>query len=231
MVEGCFQRFGLHDIGISAAVIERINAAGDAILVDPLDEVETKLLHAPIAEANHFPELPSRIHMQKREWRLARRESLHRKMKHNGAVFADGIEHDGTLSLGRNLPHDVDAFGLKPLQMSEVRRRQNRLIKGARHSLLPEIRTQVVTRDAGEFLHAEHQVGRDLSIAANPLADGTFAPSGSFCDFALKLSTAAEKGFEIGHGRALATLKLSNKRRIASQSRKFQMSRKNLRDV
>ena len=57
--------------------------------------------------------------MHQRERRLGRIEGLHRQMQHDGAVFADGIEHHRVLTLGDHLTHDVDTFGLELFEMGQ----------------------------------------------------------------------------------------------------------------
>ena len=60
--------------------------------------------------------------MQQREGDGAGEESLLRQAKHDGGVFADGVEHHRLLELGGDLAEDVDALGLEELQMAEAGR-------------------------------------------------------------------------------------------------------------
>ena len=41
-------------------------------------------------------------------------------MQHHRAVLADGVEHNRIMALGSHLPHDVDAFRLKVLKVSQA---------------------------------------------------------------------------------------------------------------
>ena len=50
---------------------------------------------------------------------LRRIECLHRQMQHHRRILADGIEHHGMVALRHDLAHDLDAFGLQPLQMRQ----------------------------------------------------------------------------------------------------------------
>jgi hypothetical protein len=139
MVERRLQRLGLHDVGIGAAVVEGVDPAGQPIPIDPFVQLETELLHPPVPEGDHLAELPGGIDMEQREGRFARCEGLHRQMQHDGAVLSDGIEHHGRLGLGRDFPHDVDAFGFEPLQMRHGGQDLGGSGDGIRHSCLPKI--------------------------------------------------------------------------------------------
>ena len=91
-----------------------------AILVDAntayaLGDVLDELGRPPVAELDHLPELPGGVHVQKRERRLGRMKGLHRQVQHHRRILADGVQHDRVFGLGHDFPHDVNAFGFKPL--------------------------------------------------------------------------------------------------------------------
>ena len=66
-----------------------------------------------VAKGDHLAELPGRIDMQQREWRRSGGEGFAGEMQHDAGIFADRIEHDGTLELGGDFADDVDRLGLK----------------------------------------------------------------------------------------------------------------------
>ncbi len=119
-IKSLLQRLGLHDIGMDlGAVAERPDAARHAVGIDMDDEIKAKPAGGLVAEPDHFLEFPRRIHMQKRERRLAGSEGLHRQMQHHGGVLADGIQHHRIAKFGRDLANDVDAFRFQPVEMGE----------------------------------------------------------------------------------------------------------------
>ena len=137
--------------------------------------------------------------MEQRQGRLAGGEGLHRQVQHDGAVLADGIEHDGALGLGRDFPHDVDAFGFEPLQMRQSWPGLEGGGGGIGHSCLPKIWSKISPGNSGELLDPQHQVRRNLTLATHPLADGAFAATHRLGDIALALAARSEEAPEIWH--------------------------------
>jgi hypothetical protein len=68
----------------------------------------------------HASGVPGRIDVQQREGRAAVVEGLAREMDHHARVLADRVEHHGTLELGDDLPHDMNALRLQSTQMTEA---------------------------------------------------------------------------------------------------------------
>src|SRR5699024_2032126 len=71
----------------------------------------------PVTEFDHLPELPGRIDMQEREWRLFRIERLQRQVKHHRAVLADGIQHDRSLTFRSHCADDMDRLSLELIKV------------------------------------------------------------------------------------------------------------------
>lgn len=112
--------FRLHDIGVDRRTVgERIDAPPNAISVDVDEEIQSEFQCDLTAESDHLPEFPGRIDVQHGKGRLGRIKGLHRKMQHDGRVFADGIKHHRLLTLGNHFTHDEDAFGFKPLEVGQ----------------------------------------------------------------------------------------------------------------
>jgi len=119
-VQGLLQRLGLHDVRVAlGAVRERPDAFVDAVLVDPLDEVQVEVLHQLVTELDHLAELPRGVHVEDLERDLGRRERLLGEAQHDSGVLADGVEHHGPLELRGDLTDDVDALLLQLLQVAE----------------------------------------------------------------------------------------------------------------
>ena len=112
-IQRLLQPLRLHHIRMQPrARRDGANARAHALLIDVDDQVEAQLFRALVAEGDHLPELPGRVHMQQREWRIGGIEGLHRQMQQHGGILADGIEDHRPLAGGRHLAKDMDAFGL-----------------------------------------------------------------------------------------------------------------------
>jgi|694.fasta_scaffold08788_12 hypothetical protein len=92
----------------------------DAVLVDPLQELEVPVLRQLVAELDHLPELVGRVDMQQREGNPSRREGLLREAQHRHRVLADAEEHDGLVKLGDDLADDMDALRFQLGEMGQV---------------------------------------------------------------------------------------------------------------
>ena len=115
--EGRLERHGFHRMGVIGAMLERIDVLPAGLLVGIADQLHAKRLHHRVAEGDHVAEFPLGIDMQQRERRLGRIEGLHGEMKHHRRILADRVQHHRIAALRRNLADDVDALGLKALQM------------------------------------------------------------------------------------------------------------------
>src|SRR5207253_9224363 len=114
LVKRLLESLCLHDFGVNrGAVDERIDVHLHAVGVDMYDEVETEFLRPAVAKLVHVAELPRGVDVEQWEGRLGWMEGLQSQMEHDGAVLADGIEHHRFVSLGEDLPHDVDGLGLQ----------------------------------------------------------------------------------------------------------------------
>ncbi len=84
IVERLLEPLGFHHLGVQRrSGIERIDAAPHPIFIDVHEQCQAEPLCRRIAELDHFPELPGRIHMQQWEGRLGGIEGLHRQMQHD----------------------------------------------------------------------------------------------------------------------------------------------------
>ena len=119
-VQGVLERLGLHDVRVLAAAVgERRDVIGAALLVGVDDEVQMEFAGDAVPEGDHVAELPGGVHMQQREWQLAGVERLARQMQQHRRVLADGIQQHRALELRRHLADDVDALRFQLLEMCE----------------------------------------------------------------------------------------------------------------
>ena len=84
------------------------------------DQIDSQLPSALVAKLDHLAKFPGRIHMQQREWRPRRVESLHRQMQQYRRVLAYGIHHHRVLELGNHFAHDKDALGFELFKLSQT---------------------------------------------------------------------------------------------------------------
>ncbi len=114
------KRLGLQE---SAAALrphqERLRAVGNRLFVGVNDQSCADLGRVPVPELDHLAELVGRVDVKERERNRTRMEGLLRQAKHDGGVFADGVEHHRAFELGDDLADDVDAFRLERPQMVE----------------------------------------------------------------------------------------------------------------
>ena len=121
MVEGLLEAFRFHDIGVLfAAMRERSDSLFNALWIDVDDEIEAEFFGHLIAEGNHFLELPCGVDMEEGEGGLSWVERLHGEVQHDSGVLADGIEHDRSVELGGNFTDDMNALGLKLLEVRQI---------------------------------------------------------------------------------------------------------------
>ncbi len=122
LVERLLERVGLHDVGMDvAAVGEWSDALLHAFFVDVDNQIPAKLVANEIlAERDHLLKLPSRVDVHQRERRLGRIECLFGQPDHDSRVFADRVEHDRVVELGRDFTDDVDALGFELLEVREI---------------------------------------------------------------------------------------------------------------
>ena len=123
LVERLAQALRLHDVGVlSRTVGDRVDASGEAFLVDVDQELEPEFLRdILVAEPVHLAELPGRVDVEQREGRLRGVKRLHRKVKEHRRVLADRVEKDGLLEAGGDLTEDVDRLGFEFAEMAQSR--------------------------------------------------------------------------------------------------------------
>jgi hypothetical protein len=112
------QSLGLPQVGVHAAVIERVDPARQRLGIAVDQQFHSRRRRRPLAQFVHRLELPSRIDMEQRERRCRREERLLREMQHYCRILADRIQHHRTHRLGDDFAQDVDAFGLETLEGS-----------------------------------------------------------------------------------------------------------------
>ncbi len=93
-----------------------------AFLVGVDDQIDPVLLCVGVAELDHLLELPSRIDVEQRKWKLGRIEGLARQVSHHAGILADAVEHDRVVEFRRNLTDDVDALRFQLAQMRQLLR-------------------------------------------------------------------------------------------------------------
>ncbi len=120
LVERLLEALRLPHVGVHrGSVVERVDAHRDAfgVLVD--EQLHPRLGCHLLPHLVHRLELPGGVDVQERERRNRRVEGLAGQLEHDRAVLADRVQHHRSLALGDRLPHDLDAFGLEPLQVGE----------------------------------------------------------------------------------------------------------------
>ena len=126
LVQRLLQRLRLHHVGVhGGAVADRPDALRHAILVDVHREGAAGFLGAPVAEGDHLAELPGGVHVQQRDRWAPGRKRLDQQVQQHRAVLADGVQHHRVAELGRDLAQDVDALGLKAVEMAQIRGRHD----------------------------------------------------------------------------------------------------------
>src|SRR3954447_6319950 len=95
-----------------AALVDRLLHRGD-------DEALAELLHAAVAELDHFGEVVAGVDVHDRERELARPERLLGKTEQHDRVLAAGEEQHRPLELGRDLAEDVDRLCLEVVEMRQ----------------------------------------------------------------------------------------------------------------
>ena len=98
---------------------ERTYAVTLALGVGVDDHLQPKILGELITELGHGPELPQGVDVHQRKRKLRGMKGLQGQVKHDRAVFADRVQHDGILGLCSHFTHDVNGLGLKLFQVSE----------------------------------------------------------------------------------------------------------------
>jgi hypothetical protein len=102
-------------------MIERIDVAGEPLVVGVHDQIESEVARRLVAESDHLRKFPGRVYVQQRKRQLRGPEGFARKMQENRRVLADGVEQHGRAELRRGLAEDVDALGFEQLQMRSER--------------------------------------------------------------------------------------------------------------
>ena len=119
--EGLEQALRLHDVGVYLATMgDGADALLDALLVDMHQQINIVLLGDAVAELDHFLELPRGVDVQERERDLGRIKCLAGQVHHHARVFADAVEHDRIVELGRDFANDVDALRFELTQVGEL---------------------------------------------------------------------------------------------------------------
>ena len=93
LVERLLEPFGLPQVGVQRAVVERVDPLrlGVRVLVD--DELDARLGGDRVAQRVHVPELPAGVDVEQRERQRRREEGLLRQMQQHRRILAHRIEH------------------------------------------------------------------------------------------------------------------------------------------
>ena len=97
----------------------RISTVRQSLFIAPHDQLQSQLGGVAIAKFEHLADLVPCVDMEKGDWARAWVEGLLSEPKHDGGVFADGIEHHRVLKLGDYLAEDVNALSLEKLNVVE----------------------------------------------------------------------------------------------------------------
>ena len=118
VIEGLLQRVGLHDLGVLlAAMLDGVDVLGQPVGVRPDQEPDLGLACHTVAELDHLPELPARVHVQQRERDGPGMKGFLGEAQHHRGILADRVQHPRVLELRCDFPDDVDALGFELLQM------------------------------------------------------------------------------------------------------------------
>jgi hypothetical protein len=120
MVERLLQPLRLPHIGVERAVIERIDTALLGLGVLPDEQFHACILRRLFAQLVHGAKFPGRVDMEKREGRRGGMEGFAGQVQHHCTVLADRVQHDGLGRLGDDFTQNMDAFGLKPVEMGSA---------------------------------------------------------------------------------------------------------------
>ncbi len=118
LVQSGLQRIGLHDLGVLFAVFQRMDVQLQTFLINVHKKFEAQL----------FPDITSRkaiislnfqvVSTSATEKVVSRIERFQCQLKHHRRVFPDGVKHYRIPELRNDLADDVNALGLKLLQVS-----------------------------------------------------------------------------------------------------------------
>ena len=119
--QGRLERVGFHQLRMTLAVFPRGNIQLEAVLIDVHQQLKPQLVaDIFVTELDHLPELIGRVDVQQGKRGLRWVERLCGEMQQHGRVLADRVQHHRLAELGHNLSHDVNALGLKLLQVGQV---------------------------------------------------------------------------------------------------------------
>ncbi len=110
---------------------------GDRIFDRAHDQPLAELGRAQVAELDQLREVVTGVDIQERERKAARPESFLGETQHHERILAARKEQHRVRTLGGDLAHDVNRFGLEPLEVVMLRggtrlRRLNRVQLNAR---------------------------------------------------------------------------------------------------
>ena len=112
-VERMQKRLCLHQVGVHlAAVSEWADSGTEGLHVAFYDELPAVGCGVFVAELQHFLELPLRVDVHQREWRLAWGKGFLSQPDHDGRILADAVKHDRVFKLRSHLADDIDGFCL-----------------------------------------------------------------------------------------------------------------------
>ena len=114
----CFEPDRLHHVGMhGGAMRQRRNALAHAVLVDMHAKVDVTSSGHLIAKRDHLAKFPGGIHVQHRQRRHGRVESLAQQVQQHRGILADRIQHYRTLKACLHLAENVDALGFEIVEV------------------------------------------------------------------------------------------------------------------
>ena len=133
-VQRLLQTFGLHDVGVlGAAVNKRVNPHRHPFRVFVHQQLAAVGFGGTVTKLVHLAEFPAGIHMQQRERQRPRIKRFTRQVQHDAGIFTDGVHHHRVREFGGHLANNVDAFSLQLPQVSESFLVHNRSLSQIHH--------------------------------------------------------------------------------------------------
>ena len=115
------QRYRLRRIArVGQGITQADRATFDRIFDRADDQALAEFGHALIAEGNDFGKIVTRIDVHQREGKGARTEGFFSDAQQHHGVLAARKKQGRIGAFGRHFAHDVDGFGLQPVQMALV---------------------------------------------------------------------------------------------------------------
>ena len=107
--DGLYQRHRLQGVARTVRALSQITPI-DPVLHVRHAKARASLLHQAVPELNDLREVMARIHMQKLNRHLRRRERKHAQVQHHAGILATGKQQANLVKLASHLTDDVDGL-------------------------------------------------------------------------------------------------------------------------